>query len=119
MKTTNQWMLAAILTLCGTLNVQAQTTESGKTVKRVTFNCEKIAILYSDGTKEENVQAAVIKPTEKRQLDDATAINRPKAQTQVKRTWYTLDGRRLSGEPKVQGTYMLKEGNKVRKIIKK
>jgi len=119
MKRTNQWVIAAILSLCGTLSIQAQTTESGKTVKRVTFDCEKIAILYSDGTKDENVQTAVIKPAPKLQPDDATGIKRPKVEKQTQRTWYTMDGRRLPSEPKVQGAYLVKEGNKVRKIIKK
>ena len=30
MKRTNQWVIAAILSLCGTLSIQAQTTESDR-----------------------------------------------------------------------------------------
>ena len=119
MKQTNQWMLAAILTLCGSLTTQAQTAESGKTVKRITFDRERVTLVYSDGTKAENVQKAVIKAKGNDEQGTATGIARVKAGSVAQRTWYTMDGRRLQGEPRVQGVYVVKEGDKVRKIIKK
>ena len=119
MRLKNQWMLAAILTLCGSVTTQAQTAEGGKTVKRITFDREKIAIVYADGTKDENVQTAVIKAKGNEEKEDATGVKAPKVASQIQRTWFMTDGRRLQGEPAAKGVYVVKEGNKVRKIVKK
>ena len=110
------WMLAAVL-LCGTMTVSAQKveyTKNGKTVKRITFDREKVNIEYADNTKEYGVTETQI-----RRAGDATGINATKTATTTKSGWYTMDGRRLENAPKAKGVYVVKEGDKVRKTIKK
>ena len=108
-------MLAAVL-LCGTMTVSAQKvedTKNGKTVKRITFDRENVNIEYADNTKDYGVAETQI-----RRAGDATGINAAKTAT-AKSGWYTMDGRRLENAPKAKGVYVVKEGDKVRKTIKK
>ena len=112
-------LIACLIGGTATVSAQKKSTrkavnvENGKEVKRITFNCEDISIVYADGTEDESVQAATIVPVE-----TPTGINgvEKKAQTNG---WYTMDGRRLQSAPKDKGVYVVKKGDKVQKTIKK
>ena len=111
------WMLAAVL-LCGTMTVSAQKaefTQNGKVVKRITFDREKVNIIYSDESQITDVNDVTIS----NRASGTTGINATKTATTTKSGWYTMDGRRLENAPKAKGVYVVKEGDKVRKTIKK
>ena len=115
MKKKLTWMTAAIL-ICGTTTVSAQKAENvlnGKTVKTISFTRENVDIIYADGTKDENVDYVLIRPK-----SETTAIKGVKQSTTTP-GWYTLDGRRMQTAPKAKGIYVVKDGNTVRKTIKK
>ncbi|MBP5425811.1 MAG: hypothetical protein J6Y33_07035 [Prevotella sp.] len=110
------WLATALL-VAGALGMQAQTADSGKKVKRITFDREQVSIIYNDGTKEEAVQQAVI-------VRDATVTGIKGMQQQgqqTERRCYAIDGRTVQSAQKglKKGVYVVKEGDKVRKIIKK
>ena len=110
------WMFAAVL-LCGTMTVSAQKaefTQNGKQVKRITFDREKVNIIYSDESQITDVNDVTIS----NRASGTTGINAAKTTT-AKSGWYTVDGRRLQNAPKTKGVYVVKEGDKVRKTIKK
>ena len=110
------WMLAAIL-LSGTMTASAQKaefTQNGKQVKRITFDREKVDIIYSDESQITDVNNVTIS----NEASGTTGINKTKT-TKSANGWYTMDGRRLQNAPKTKGVYMVKEGDKVRKTIKK
>ena len=109
------WMSAAMLMFCGTMSVQAQTQETEKTVKRIVFDRERVTLIYADGTADENVEQTTIK-----RKTSPTGIKTPKTKTTTTKTvWYTMDGRPLQREPKDKGVYLKKEGDKIRKTVKK
>ena len=110
------WMFAAIL-LCGTMTASAQKaefTQNGKQVKRIAFDREKVDIIYSDDTQISDVNDVTIT----NEASGTTAIDKTKTAKRAN-AWYTMDGRRLQNAPKAKGVYMVKEGDKVRKTIKK
>lgn len=114
------WMLLACL-IGGTATVSAQkkntkkvvNVENGLEVKRITFDREDVSIIYADGTEDNNVETAIIRPEE-----TPTGI-KGVAKTAQTNGWYTVDGRRLQNAPKDKGVYVVKKGDKVRKTIKK
>ena len=113
------FIMASLLTLFA-VSVSAQVDESGKQVKRITFDREQVTVVYNDDAKRENVQETVI-------TNDATVTGikelnlaeRSAAQTK----WYAIDGRQLpkgqNSHNNKKGIYVVKENGKVRKIIKK
>ena len=110
------WMIAAIL-LCGTVTASAQKAQNvsnGKVVKRITFDREKVNIVYTDNTQETDVEQATIT----RRAGEATGIASTTKANNA-RGWFTLDGRRLESAPSAKGVYVVKDGDKVRKTIKK
>ena len=110
------WMFTAVL-LCGTMTVSAQKaefTQNGKQVKRIAFDREKVDIIYSDDTQISDVNDVTIT----NEASGTTAIDKTKTAKRANE-WYTMDGRRLQNAPKAKGVYMVKEGDKVRKTIKK
>ena len=110
------WMFAAVL-LCGTMTVSAQKaefTQNGKQVKRIAFAREKVNIIYSDDTQILDVNDVTIS----NRAGGTTGINKTKTANSANE-WYTMDGRRLQNAPKAKGVYVVKEGDKVRKTIKK
>lgn len=116
MKKLMNWMIAAIL-LCGTVTASAQKAQNvsnGKVVKRITFDREKVNIVYTDNTQEIGVEQATIT----RRSGEATGIASTTKANNA-RGWFTLDGRRLESAPSAKGVYVVKDGDKVRKTIKK
>ena len=119
MKTEKTILIASLLTLSA-VGVNAQVDESGKRVKRITFDREQVTLVYNDGSKSENVQAAVIV-----RGDVTTGIkemNQPD-ESAARPRWYAIDGRQLPKGPNNsvggKGVYVVRENDKVRKIIKK
>lgn len=112
-----RFSLALLLLLTCVLSIQAQKVEGGdKKVKRITFDCEQVTIIYEDDTKDISVPQAVIVS------DDATAVKSVEQVSQpAERRWYSVDGRTLLSAPRStkRGVYVVKERDKVRKIIKK
>ena len=119
MKTEKVILIASLLALSA-VGADAQVDESGKRVKRITFDREQVTLVYNDGSKSENVQKTVIVNDGK-----ATGIvemnQAEKSAAQPK--WYAIDGRQLPKEPNSsvsgKGVYVVRENGKVRKIIKK
>ena len=108
-------LLLAFGLACGSLSASAQSvavTESGKTVKRITFDRENVTLVYQDGTKDDNVSQTTI------HREAATGIHNvnlnPNAN--VNSQYYTLDGRRLQSVPNGNGVYIKKEGKRVKKV---
>jgi len=100
----------------------AQSTFDGNKVKQLRFDREKVTVIYKDGHTEKAAGDIVIPNS------DATGVKQVKGSDtatgngsgQVRKTWYTLDGRRLASEPKgKKGVYVRKEGNRPRKTIVK
>lgn len=118
-KTDKTILIASLLTLSA-VSADAQVDESGKRVKRITFDREQVTLVYNDGSKSENVQETVIVKdgvvTGIKEMDQTEkSAARPK--------WYAIDGRKLPKEPNSpaggKGIYVVRENDKVRKIIKK
>lgn len=113
----NRFWLATVLLVVGVLSMQAQTADGGKKVKRITFNREQVSITYDDGTQEDAVRQTVI-----RRNATVTGIKGMQQQRQQgEQRCYSIDGRTVQSAPKAlkKGVYVVKEGDKVRKIIKK
>lgn len=117
MRQTYFLMLATFLT-CGGLCAQGQriaVAQNGKQVKRITFDREKVSVIYSDETKDENVTDFVVRrniPTGIKTVKDKQDSNGAAAR------WYTVDGRRLQAQPAAGGVYIKREGQRVRKVKK-
>ena len=119
MKTGKTILIASLLTLSA-VGADAQVSESGKRVKRITFNREQVTLVYNDGSKSENVQRTVI-------VNDGVVTGimemRQTEKSAAQPKWYTIDGRQLPKEPNSsrngKGIYVIRENDKVRKIIKK
>lgn len=101
-----------------TVSATAQTAGNGNVVKRIEFDRENITVSYTDGTKEENVQTTRIVNNRKTAVKSIPDNDRRQA---ASRTWYTLDGRRMQGAPLTtdKGVFIMREGNKVRRTVKK
>ena len=119
MKKEKAFLVALLLTL-STVSVNAQVDESGKQVKRITFDREQVTLVYNDGSKSENVQKKVI-------TNDAVGTG-VKELNQAERSaahakWFAIDGRPLqkgqNSRNNGKGIYVVRENDKVRKIIKK
>ena len=106
----------SVFALCCSLNAQAQAMVEGKQVKRIIFDREDISVIYDDNTRSNNVQELSV-----RRQDPVTGVREERLNTNVTTSdWYTVDGRSLQGNPgNTKGVYVVKEGNKVRKVIKK
>ncbi len=101
---------------CCAMNLQAQTAiKDGKKVKSITFDKEDVVIIYADDSKEILAGDATVTSS------ITTGIQNVKTnQGSQSSTWYMLDGRRIQSEPQnKKGIYVVKQGNKVRKTIKK
>lgn len=117
-------LLVVLLTVATSLS--AQTADNGKKVKRITFDRENISVVYADGTKDKNVQSAVVYGS-----GTATGIATTPATGKgqvVKREVYDLQGRQVKAVKgqrstadgqRTKGVYIVREGEKTRKIIKK
>lgn len=98
-----------------TFGAQAQQTDDGRKVKRITFDREQVNIEYIDDTKDNGVVAATIKRD-----NPPTGITATKSKVnQSAGQWYTIDGRKLKSEPKQNGIYIMRNKNGVKKTIKK
>jgi hypothetical protein len=119
-------MIIALLCI-GVQGAWAQAVaDNGKSVKRITFDRENICVVYADGTKDENVQSAVVYGS-----GTATGIATKPATGKgqvVKREVYdpqcrqvkTVKGQRSTADgQRTKGVYIVREGEKTRKIIKK
>ena len=109
-------LLVVALLAAGATSLYAQKDDTGKTVKRVTFDREQVTITYADGAKSGPVQKARIVS------DLTTAVKTLRQQpSSSARTWYAADGRRLQAAPAgaKKGVFVVRDGNKVRKIVKK
>lgn len=94
---------------------QGQVVTAGdKVVKRITFDREQVTLIYEDNTQEPVEQATI-----NRTVPSGISNVKKSAKTSGVRSWYTVDGRKLQKEPARKGIYVRKEGNKVRKTIKK
>ena len=124
-------LLVVLLTVATSLS--AQTADNGKKVKRITFDREDISVVYADGTKDKNVQSAVVYGSGTA-TGIATTPSTGKGQV-VKREVYDLQGRQVKAAngqrstaigqrsmadgQRTKGVYIVREGEKTRKIIKK
>lgn len=118
MSNINKFISSFLLFGMATVSATAQTAGNGNTVKRIEFDRENITVSYTDGTKEENVQTTRIVNNRKTAVKSIPGNGR---QQTASRTWYTLDGRRMQGAPLTtdKGVFIMREGNKVRRTIKK
>lgn len=118
MSNINKFISSFLLFGMATVSATAQTAGNGNTVKRIEFDRENITVSYTDGTKEENVQTTRIMNNRKTAVKSIPDNDRRQA---ASRTWYTLDGRRMHGAPLTtdKGVFIMREGNKVRRTIKK
>lgn len=93
------------------------TDESGKVVKRILFDREQVTIIYEDGTTRENVDLATIVQSENTGIDEVgVAVNNGSAVREI----YDLQGRRVDNLGSLQqGVFIVREGDKVYKLIKK
>ena len=99
--------------------VQAIDFENGKAVRRITFDREQVNIVYADGQVLEGVdEAVIVKEILPTAIEDVKANeSTPKAAV---REVYDLQGRLMSGTHELpQGIYIVREGEKVYKWIKK
>ncbi len=118
-------LLLAFGLACGSLSASAQSvavTESGKTVKRITFDRENVTLVYQDGTKDDNVSQTTIHREAATgirnvNLNDNDNVNdNVNVNANVNSQYYTLDGRRLQSVPNGNGVYIKKEGKRVKKV---
>ena len=106
-------ILAVLLAFAA--GTQAQQTNDGNKVKRITFDREQVKIEYTDGTREDVEDAVTISREE-----IANGIRTVKtAGKQSARRWYTVDGRPLQGEPRQKGVYIVRDRNNVKKTVRK
>lgn len=108
----------AFFLMCCCLSAQTTVsaiTEDGKAVKRITFDKEKVTLIYVDDTQDENVDKTTVRRQETTGIKNAKQQN---ANTQAT-SWYSLDGRRLQAMPRNKGVYVRKQGNSVKKSIKR
>lgn len=100
-------------------SVQAIDFENGKAVKRITFDREQVNIVYADGQVLEGVdEALIVKEIFPTSIDDVKTTT--PAPTAAVRQVYDLQGRLMSGLHELpQGVYIVREGEKVYKWIKK
>jgi len=109
-------LILSFTMFCCAMNLQAQTaTKDGKKVKSITFDKEEVVINYADGSQETLAGDATVTSS------IPTGIKNTKTnQGSQNSNWYMLDGRRMQSEPQnKKGVYVVKQGNKVRKTIKK
>ena len=96
----------------------AQTADSGKKVRRITFDREQVTVVYQDGSTDEAVSSIVVK--EKDVVTSLKGINGKNLKGKDSEV-FDLQGRRLNPNTmqKRSGVYVKREGNQVRKIVKK
>ena len=117
MKKEKVFIIASLLTLSA-VGVSAQVDESGKQVKRITFDREQVTLVYNDGSRSENVQKTFISNNgEGTGIKEMNPTVRPAAPSK----WYAIDGRLLpegaGSSTGRKGVYVVRENDKVRKII--
>ncbi|MBP3227157.1 MAG: hypothetical protein J6M53_00035 [Bacteroidaceae bacterium] len=115
--------IACVLMALATTGVRAQTateavhTESGKAVRRITFDREQVTIVYADGTTESGVSKATVRLG---QINETTGVQTPATtQQQAATVVYDLQGRRVNPTAHQSGVFIERNGNQVRRIIKK
>lgn len=125
-------LLLLVLLMSVATSLSAQTSDNGKTVRRITFDQENISIEYTDGTKDENVQNTVVYgsnfTTGIQSIDDSRIdylrFNRD-GSTQFENGissnngWYDMQGRKVnrqSGQLR-NGLYIVREGQNTRVTV--
>jgi hypothetical protein len=125
-------LLLLVLLMSVATSLSAQTSDNGKTVRRITFDQENISIEYTDGTKDENVQNTVVYgsnfTTGIQSIDDSRndylRFNRD-GSTQFENGissnngWYDMQGRKVnrqSGQLR-NGLYIVREGQNTRVTV--
>ena len=105
----------AVLFFCA-ITMQAQKADNGKSVKRITFDREQVNIIYADGSTDEKVSNVKVTKQEKTTYvkDVNSNLNKQKGKVAV----YDLQGRRVSNVAKGKGVFIVREGQRVRKIVK-
>lgn len=112
-------VVACCLGACYSAGAQtvAAVDEQGKQVRRITFDRERVTIEYASGEVRDNVDRALIL------RGDVTAIDAIKTQpgeNGTVRQVYDLQGHRMVDVNNLpQGIYVVREGDKVYKMIKK
>mgnify|MGYP007069926661 CR=1 FL=1 len=104
---------AFLLALCSS-GAQAQMADNGKRVKRITFDREQVNVIYADGTSDMGV-------TEVGVFNDKSTVGIARVEG-VRKTaggCFNLSGQRVSTSVLRKGLYVVREGERVRKIIKK
>lgn len=112
-------IVACCLGACCSAGAQtvAAVDEQGKQVRSITFDRERVTIEYANGEVRDNVDYALICRGE------VTAIDAVKAQSSNdagQQQVYDLQGHRMVDVNNLpQGIYVVREGDKVYKMIKK
>lgn len=125
-------LLLLVLLMSVATSLSAQTSDNGKTVRRITFDQENISIEYTDGTKDENVQNTVVYgsnfTTGIQSIDDSRndylRFNRDGSTQFVNvissnNGWYDMQGRKVnrqSGQLR-NGLYIVREGQNTRVTV--
>lgn len=111
-----QRFITTAVSLAFCLLMHAQTVND-KPVKRITFDREQVTIVYKDGATETVADKATVKG---RIATGITAARRTEGKrSSAASSWYTLDGRRTQPSAAKRGVYVVRENDKVRKVIKK
>lgn len=104
------------LVTCITAGAQA-IDENGKVVKHISFDRENVTIVYEDGSVRENVQSSLIKYGISTSVEKIEAVDE-KEKTEI--TVYDIQGHRMTNlENLPAGVFIVREGEKVYKLIKK
>ena len=107
-------MFAGITWADDTQTVTVDGADTGKTVKQITFNGDKIILHYTDNTTYEGEDLSLVVIT----FNNATGVSKPNQALDTNAVWYDLSGRRLPGVPTQSGTYIKKSANKTIKVQK-
>lgn len=111
--------VALVLCMSGCFVASASTEyqvidELGNKVKRIIFDREHVTFVYDDGTTRDYVKQALVTNAQ------ATSVETINATTTAEREVYDLQGRRISNvENMPSGIFIVRQGDKVYKLIKK
>lgn len=111
--------LACIMGACCSASAQsvAAIDDKGQQVSRITFDRERVTIEYVNGEIRDNVDNALIYRGQVTAIDDVRTNGN---ETAGPRQVYDLQGRLVSDLNNLpQGIYIVREGDKVYKLIKK
>ena len=101
-------MFASITWADDTQTVTVDGADTGKTVKQITFNGDKIILHYTDNTTYEGEDLSLVVIT----FNNATGISKPNQVLDTNAVWYDLSGRRLSDSQQHHGI-IIKNGKKI------